>query len=288
MNYSFIVLLLLSVRILSAQYYSHCTIFCESGEKFTVYLNGEKKNEEPSDRVRIINLTQRYYSLKVVFEDGSIPAIERKVFNLQDAHGAPVDATFAIRKNNKGEMGIHWKSQTTYPEYIETNKPTIVVVNGGTQVIEKTTTTTTEPSNGVNVSFGVPGGAVNINTGSNSNTTQTTTTTTSVVNTNSSSNTLPCTGTILGESDFLSALNSIRNRSSIEGKMVSAKQIISNNCLSTMQVKSILHLFETEENRLELAIYAYSFTLDKGSYYKLNDVFKNESNIYILNKATLK
>ncbi len=274
-----------------AAFYSHCTIYAENGEKFTVFLNGEKKNEDPSDRVRIINLTQSYYSLKVVFEDASIGNIERKIFNICDSHGAPVDATYIIRKNKKGEIGLHWKSQTVYPGYIETNTPTVVVINGGNQVVQQTTTTTTEPEpNGVKMNFGVPGGNISINTGSSSNagtpTQQTTTTVVSSTPTNSAS--LPCSGTILGEMDFNSALNSIKARSSAEGKLLSAKQIVSNNCLSVVQVKSIVKIFETEDTRLEIAKYAYIYTLDKGNYYKLNDVFTNDSSIDELNKYIVK
>ena len=276
----------------NAAFYSHCTIYSENGEKFTVYLNGEKKNEEPSDRVRIINLTQSYYSIKIIFVDGSINNVERKIFNICDSHGAPVDATFILKKNKKDEMGLHWKSQTVYPGYIETNTPTVVVINGGNQVVQQTTTTTTqEPeSNGVKMSFGVPGGNININTGSSSNTATSTqqTTTTVVSSTPTGSATLPCSGTILGEADFNNAVNSIRARSTNEGKLLSAKQIVSNNCLSVVQVKTIVKIFETEEMRLEIAKYAYTYTIDKGNYYKLNDVFTNDASIDELNKSVIK
>ena len=274
----------------NAEFYSHCTIYSETGDKFTVYLNGEKKNEEPSERVRIINLTQSFYSLKIIFEGGKYPDIERKIFNLQDANRAPVDATFIIRENKKGEMGIHWKSQTVYPGYIETNKPTVVIVNGGNQVVHQTTTTTSEPeSSGVKMNFGVPGGNISINTGGGNTAATTQQTTTTVVSTPVGTSTnLPCTGTLLNETDFAGALKSIQSRSTTDGKILSAKQIVSNNCLNVMQVKSILKILDTEEAKLDVAKYAYNNTIDKGNYYKINDIFTNESSIDELNKAIIK
>ncbi len=280
---------ILTSLISQAEFYSHCTIFALNGEKFTVFLNGEKKNEEPAERVRMLNLTQSYYSIKIVFVDGTIGNIEKKIFNVHDAQGAPVDVTYVLKKNNKDEMGLYWKSQTTYPGYIETNKPTVVVVNAGNQVVQQTTTTTTEPvKSGVNVNIGGLGGSVSFNTGGNSNTTTEQTTTTVVSTTAPTTVSLPCSGNILGEEDYNSAISSIKARSTTEGKMLSAKQIISNNCLSVTQVKTIVKLFELEDSRLELAKYAYVYTIDKGNYFKLNDVFTTESSINELNKAIVK
>jgi len=288
------ILISLSFILLSfisqAEFYSHCTLFAENGEKFTVFLNGEKKNDEASERVRMINLTQSYYSIKIVFEDATIPNIERKIFNVQNADGAPVDVTYVLKRNKKAEMGLYWKSQTAYPGYIETNKPTVVVVNGGNQVVQQTTTTTIEPvKSGVSVNIGGLGGSVSFNTGANTNTTSTEQTTTTVISTTPPTTTnLPCSGNILGEQDYNSAISSIKARTTTEGKMLSAKQIISNNCLSVAQLKTIVKLFEFEESRLELSKYAYSYTIDKGNYYKLNDIFTSESSIDELNKAILK
>lgn len=286
-----LVSILLATLSSQAEFISHCTIYSENGEKFTVYFNGEKKNEEPSEHVRIINLTQSYYSLKIKFEDATIPDIVSNVFNIHDANGNPVDATFIISKNKKGIIGIHWKSQTVFPGYIETNKPTVVIINSGNQVVQQTTTTTTSEPNGVNMDFGLPGGSMHIKTGSNDNTSSTKQTTTTVISNPviaSTSASSPCSGTILGDDDFSGATKSILARSTVEGKILSAKQIIGNNCLSVLQVKTIVKLFEGDETRLDIAKYAYNTTIDKGNYYKLNEVFTNEASIDELNKALIK
>lgn len=280
---------LLAAQPLHAQFYSHCTIFNEDQKKFTVYLNGEQKNEEPKANVRLVNLTQPYYKLKIIFEDPAIPPLEKKLFQLTDAHGSPVDATHLVYADKKGEYRIRWKSQTVYPGYIETNKPTVVIVNGGNSVVKETTTTVATPQpSGVQMSFGVPGGHVNINTGGTATPAQQTTTTTTVVNGAAAAAGTGCTGTVLGEEDFAGALTSVKARSTDDGKLSSAKQILSSNCMSVAQVKKVLQLFTDESKKLELAKYAYAFTIDKGNYYKLNSEFKSESSIDELNNAIVK
>ena len=52
-----------------------------------------------------------------------------------------------------------------------------------------------------------------------------------------------------------------------------AKQTISTNYFTSTQVREILQLFNFENSKLEIAKYAYKYTVDKGSYFLLNDVF---------------
>ena len=44
-------------------------VFSEAGEKFTVYLNGEKKNTTPQVNVKIQGLTSEFYQARIDFED---------------------------------------------------------------------------------------------------------------------------------------------------------------------------------------------------------------------------
>lgn len=267
-----------------AQSVAHCTIYNEYGIRFTVYLNGEKKNEVPQDRVRIINLTQDYYKIKIEFDNDSIPPIERKIFQLTNGNGGKVDAVHIIRPNKKGEWGLHWKSQSDYPEYIQ-DKPTVVVVNNGVQ--QTTTTTTTSEPEGNRFSFGTPHGTVSINTGGSGTATTHETTTTTIAGT-PVAGAAPCSGNILTQNEFADALKSIGARSTEDGKLLSAKQILSANCVNVEMVKSVMKLFNTDDKKLEVAKYAYGNTVDKGSYYKLNSEFSSESSIDELNKAIVK
>jgi Domain of unknown function (DUF4476) len=51
-----------------------------------------------------------------------------------------------------------------------------------------------------------------------------------------------------------------------------AKEIVEDNYLSAGQVKQMLQLFSFDVNKLELAKYAYSKTIDKNNYFMLYDV----------------
>lgn len=252
-------------------------------------------NEEPQTEVRLINLTQPYYSCEAVFEDPNLEPAVRKLLQLTDSHGSRADVTFVLEHNRKGKMKIGWKSQSLYPRYIEErNEPTIVVVGGGAQhkVVKQTTTTRTVESStdGVSMSFGGMGGRVNINTGYSEPVVEEVTTTTTVVNQPTApANTtdLPCGGTILGTQDFEMALKSISLRNSEDGKLTAAKQIVSTNCFTTDQARRVVELLTTEDGRINLAVYAYPYVLDKGSYFKMNGVFAKEASIDAMNKAIL-
>ena len=56
-----------------------------------------------------------------------------------------------------------------------------------------------------------------------------------------------------------------------------AKEIVEDNYLSAGQVKQMLQLFSFDVNKLELAKYAYSKTIDKNNYFMLYDVFAMNS-----------
>ena len=161
MRLSFLFVFVCLVGNTFAQQVSHATFYSKEGYPFTIYLNGQKMNDQPQTEVRLINLTQPYYSCEAVFEDPALEPAKRKLLQLTDAHGSRVDVTFVVERNRKGKMKIGWKSQSKYPRYIEEPRPepTVVVVNngGGTQeVVRQTTTTRTVESNtdGVNMSFG--------------------------------------------------------------------------------------------------------------------------------------
>lgn len=293
-NLLFLVTVLFSLNTL-AQQVSHATFYCKEGYPFTIYLNGQKMNDEPQTEVRLINLTQPYYSCEAVFEDPNLEPAKRKLLQLTDAHGSRVDVTFVVEHSRKGPMKIGWKSQSLYPRYIhEEKEPTVVIVNqGGSGAVQQTTTTTRvveSQQEGVNMSFGGFGGRVNINTGTTQPVVEETVTTTTVQGsqpTNTTASTLPCGGTVLGSNDFDLALKSITMRSTEEGMVQSGKQIVSTNCLTTDQVKSIVALYQSEQARLEVATYAYPYVLDKGSYFKLNSLFMDEASIDALNKSIL-
>lgn len=95
-------------------------------------------------------------------------------------------------------------------------------------------------------------------------------------------------GREMNATDFSQAKESLRKEWFENNRVSSAKQIIDRNYFTSAQVKELLLLFTFENNRLELAKYAYGQTVDKGNYFKINDVFtftnnKDELSRYIRN-----
>lgn len=58
-----------------------------------------------------------------------------------------------------------------------------------------------------------------------------------------------------------------------KNRVISAKVVMDKNRFTSQQVKELLQLFSFESYKLELAKYAYRNTVDKRSYFIVNDVF---------------
>ncbi len=84
--------------------------------------------------------------------------------------------------------------------------------------------------------------------------------------------------------NFATAKKSVSSKNFESSKLTVAKQVITNNCLTTSQIKEIVKLFDFESTRLEYAKFAYSYVYDKGNYFQLNDAFDFESSIDDLNR----
>ncbi len=82
---------------------------------------------------------------------------------------------------------------------------------------------------------------------------------------------------------FSDAKKSIADASFDETKLSTAKTILASNYVNTAQVMEICRLFSFEDNKLDFAKYAYSRTVDPGSYFKVGSLFAFNSNKEALN-----
>lgn len=82
----------------------------------------------------------------------------------------------------------------------------------------------------------------------------------------------------MSNNDFISAKESLRKEWMENNRITEAKQIIDGNYFTSQQVKEMLLLFTFENNRLDIAKYAYAKTVDKSNYFVVNDVFTFNSN----------
>jgi hypothetical protein len=76
---------------------------------------------------------------------------------------------------------------------------------------------------------------------------------------------------------FAQFKQTLRNERFDDSRVTLAKQTIAANWFTAAQVKDILGLFSFESNKLDIAKHAYDFTVDKGSYFVINDAFSYSS-----------
>jgi hypothetical protein len=77
---------------------------------------------------------------------------------------------------------------------------------------------------------------------------------------------------------FVQAKESLRKEWFENKRLETAKQIIDQNYFTSQQVKEMVLLFTYENNRLDIAKYAYGKTVDKENYFIMNDAFTFNSN----------
>jgi Domain of unknown function (DUF4476) len=289
---------------------ANCILFTENGERFTVILNGLKANEVPQTNVKIEALNAPQYKLKVIFDDPTLPAMDKTLYV-----SVGEEITYSVKKGKNDEYKLAFISQVPVaqaPKSPETQQvimwgPAPSVVSGGFSTTTVVTEQTTTSGNGVNMGTNVSGNGESINMGVSvsdngmdmnisisgtgmdlqgtdmgTSTTTTTTTTTTSGGTDTWAGTAPCAYG-MDPSSFNAATTSVSAKSFEDSKVQVAKQILNTNCLSSSQVKEIMGLFTYEESKLDYAKYAFGRTVDPGNYFMVNDAFEFETSIDELN-----
>lgn len=84
--------------------------------------------------------------------------------------------------------------------------------------------------------------------------------------------------------DFRDLIRTLQNVSFESSRLNIAKQAISQNKMLSGQVKELMQFMWFESSKLELAKYAFNFTIDKENYYRVNNAFQFDSSIGELNE----
>jgi hypothetical protein len=293
---------------------SNLIFFAEQGEKFSVILNGVLQNSKPATNVKVIDLTAPSYKLKIIFQDSTLPQIDKNLM-----FHAGTETTFNIKKNNNGEYVVRYFNEVPIDQAPPTSDGQSVVmfsISGtsapATTTISTTQTTTTtgtsNPGGDVSVGVNVGGNSINMNVvpagvsvnGATTTTTYSTTTTTTTSSSGMNTQLTPVqnqpayvmpgySGPVgcpnpMSHGDFESLKNTISTKSFEDGKLEIAKQAVAANCLLCSQVREVMKLFSFEDTKLTFAKFAYGHTYDTGNYFKVNDAFSFESSIDELNR----
>lgn len=108
------------------------TVFSESGDRFTLYLNGQVQNATASERVVANNVKEVPISFRIVFADGAIPEITKRGIRLG------TNCLYAIVKNKKGERVLRVGDCT--------NEPTATTTTSDASASSTVETSTSSPT----------------------------------------------------------------------------------------------------------------------------------------------
>ena len=278
---------------------SNFVFFSEDGYPFSLVMNGIQENDKPQTNVRVTGLTATAYKIRIIFEDKTIPTLEKNVYTKPG-----IEITYVIKKHKKGHNVLRFYSEAPVPYEDVTEE--IVVYNDNSDVIrEEVIVYDNNNSGGVHIDVNVnesginynvdtPEGSVNVNAnidinGGNIGYVETYTenethyvVTDEVVETHyvmpGYNGRVGCPWPMKPQ-DFQRAKLSIENADFSSDKQTIAKQIVSSNCLTAEQVKQIVSLFDFESGKLEFAKFAYTHTYDVGNYFIINDAFDFSSSI---------
>ena len=311
-------LMLFIAQLMIAQS-STVTTFSEEGERFYVIVNGIRQNDSPGTNIVVTDLEKPNYLFKIIFEDQTIPTINKNI-SLEGVDGK-ANVTFVLRKNKKGKMEMKMNSfdydvnkqpaKSTQVVKYHTDENPIDTKPAVIQTTEKVEMNTdvmginmntkveaTDENMNMNVNIGGLNTDMQVNT--TVTTTQTTTKSTQPSNTQIKSNvktevddfeqvttkttttTKPvqkACTTAMQSSSFQAAKTSINKQSFADTKMKTAKQILNANCMSVSQIVEIMSLFSFEENKLDFAKSAYAKCTNKGEYFMINDAFTFSSSV---------
>lgn len=222
-------------------------VFAQDSAKFFVILDGKKLNEVAQSHVKLVELNSGRKRLKIIFEDQtseefstsvSLPKGKSISYRLK-----PYDAE-ATNKAYKLTM----MSEVSLSGYASTTT-TDVEVNYGQAGDNVATLTSGLSSMDSAVTDGVDSAAIAGYTGI-----------------------VGCAGP-LGGGSFTTIENAVKSKMFESDKLDAAKAMVKDQCMMVKQVKALVEMFEFEDNKLDLAKYAYTYTYDVENYSQLLSAF---------------
>ncbi len=233
---------------------SHLTLLSEDGSPFFVYLNGIQYNQQPATAVRIEHLTSNMYQCRIVFSDRRLPELMHRSLAVTDIDGYAQDISYLISTKRRGDRAFS-VYQIIPMEPIEIQTRNMVIYQAGRpnkperwndddhrfrkNYHNQRYRTIRNPQHPVDID------RRNDFLGKGTN----------------------CL--VMDNRTFNDAVKTISKASFDVDKLNIAKTIVNANCLTTDQIATILKLFSFEDNKLELAKWAYPNCLDKQQYFNI-------------------
>src|ERR1035437_7471671 len=96
---SFLFLIVVFAMVAKAQTRTNLIFFSENGERFSIVINGVFQNPQPQTNIKITDLIQPTYKIKVIFENTALGTIDKSLMFKQGT-----ETNFCIRKTIRANM----------------------------------------------------------------------------------------------------------------------------------------------------------------------------------------
>jgi hypothetical protein len=223
-----------------AQLINNNIVVLSKGKKFTLYVNGEKVNEQPEVNVKAFNISEGWCKLKAELENGPVISDSIKIK--------------AIAKNTNKEI--------TYT--IDEDKKKFVFVSMSDRSAPKTPPVPEPPYTGPVVDNNTYGNLYKAENGK------------PVFFFNYNDSIKACT-VELNDKDILYGLNLINNTNDIQNRYNYIEYTVDRNCYTTQRIIQVLNKLDIELDKLKLSKRAYPHLTDKKNAAQMKSIYKFKS-----------
>ena len=245
------IFLFLSVTLFS-QVVNNLVVFSSEGEKFTLTMSGEKYNNEPQTKVRVVGLTQKKYQVRIIFVNPKLKDVVTTLTFFDTGY----ECQFALNAYGKKKHKMEFFTQTVMEGFEKKKEEPINNVNQNNSNNETAVQPPPPPTQPSTLMTG-PGmtpksqNPVHVN---------------------------PANGSIIiGSEEFSIFKSAILKQISDDAKHMKAMELLKNKSVLSSQVKESMELFSTDQAKLDFAKKAYPNTKDKENYSTLLEALKVNS-----------
>jgi hypothetical protein len=243
-------------------------LFTEEGEKFVLFLNGIQQNNVAVSNIKVENINANVQKIRLVFDNKEIQDINQNLYYEKNR-----EYTYVIRNKNKKTLSIDNQKVKSYTYVVKLLDVKPLVTKKQTKVWPD------EPANIEHDTTNKSESNTKIYTQNNGN-----------EKTAIKNEELICAP--MSVNILTDLIKQLKAQSFEDNKIKIVKQVLTNNCVSTAQVKKLMSEFNFDSNKLKIAKLCYAKTTDKSNYFTLNDAFihsftAEDLNDFIKNNGTL-
>lgn len=312
---SLVIFALLSWCFISFAQTGNVSVYSSKGLKFTVVLNGIDQNEQPSTHVKITDVPEGSYRLKVRFENTKLGQASRGMFvepskeykmSVMHKSVATVDHHFdgvqnqmvKTLGNDPNAKANNWDVMENYViRYVSDATATSNTSSNEQVVAYKARTRFSNPSNEVTESGA---GGFGSTSSKAVKPTEVAATASAVAQApadakavETSSNTATtssyssaCTAA-MDDNTFSATKSGVSAQTSPELKGQVAKQIINAVCMSVEQISGVAALIPSDAAKLDFISYGFDYCFDPQNYSSLSSIFETPESVDSFNQFLL-